>query len=40
VRVGGAAIAGEEVASKQTPSKVADNDFRMDKGSIDSGDWQ
>jgi hypothetical protein len=40
VRVGGAATAGEEVASKPTPSNVADKDFWMDKGSIDSGDRQ
>jgi hypothetical protein len=40
VRVGGAAIAGAEVASKPTARMVADRDFWMDKGSIDSGDWQ
>jgi hypothetical protein len=40
VRVGGAATAGEEVASKPTPSKVAVKDFWMDKCSIDSGDLQ
>ena len=34
MRVGGAATAGEEVASKPTPSNVADKDFWMDTGSL------